>query len=156
MANCTSLPQMCLLGPSLPRIPGRADPQVPSGDVSGNVKYGRIPYVYFYTDAGKDDAAYGMLDIEFALYRTQASNLCIELYCIGDGFQSGTGTCNGHPLSIKLRTGDELVARADWFYPDIMDGHADPVHFTTTLHLPEADFTKIENIYIPPAKGSVR
>src|SRR5262245_14401425 len=69
MADCRSLPQMCLLGPVPPRTPGRSDAQVPSDAERGASRYGRIPFVYFYQDGATADPAFGLLDIEVAIQR---------------------------------------------------------------------------------------
>src|SRR5215475_4631789 len=70
MAECRSLPQMCLLGPVPPRTPGRSDAHVPSEVSRGESKYGRIPFVYFYHESSvKADAAFGLLDIEISIQR---------------------------------------------------------------------------------------
>jgi len=66
VVECRSTPQMCVLGPMPPRTPGRSDAQVPSDASRGESKYGRIPFVYFYQDHVKDDATFGLLDIEIA------------------------------------------------------------------------------------------
>lgn len=154
MNACTSLPQLCLLGPPPPRMPGRADPQVPANFPDAPVKYGRIPHLYFYVDGQGNDAAYGLLDIELALHALP-HGLAFELYCIGDGYQSGTGIASA-PLVIEIRSAAHVMNRVSWRYPDILGGNSDPMHFSATLALPSADFSLVDHILIPPAKGQVR
>ena len=105
MAECRSLPQMCLLGPVPPRTPGRSDAQVPSDASRGDSKYGRIAFVYFYQDGVKADPLFGLLDIEIAIQRRGPGAFQFEIYCIGDGYQSGHGSSQPQPLAIEFRNG---------------------------------------------------
>ena len=57
--------QTCGLGVLPPRMPDRADPQVPDDAALGDVRYGRIGHVYFYDE--NSDASVGMIEVFSAL-----------------------------------------------------------------------------------------
>lgn len=121
VVECLSVPQMCLLGPIPPRTPGRSDAQVPSDAARGESKYGRIPFVYFYQHGVKEDATFGLLDIEIAVQRRGSRAFQFEIYCIGDGYQSGHGFSKPQPLLVELRAGIRTLAIAEWRYPDVLN-----------------------------------
>ena len=149
MVGCRSLPQMCLLGPVPPRTPGRSDAQVPSDIALGESRYGRIPYVYFYSEDRAGDVGFGLLDVEIAVQRRAPDKFRLELYCIGDGYQSGRGANAGSPLRIELRAGTRAVATANWSYPDVLSGHMDPLIFSTPIDLSDEDFEALDRVYLP-------
>jgi hypothetical protein len=155
MADCRSLPQMCLLGPIPPRTPGRSDAQVPSDAARGESKYGRIPFVYFYRDGATPDAAFGLLDIEVAIQRRALGKFECEVYAIGDGYQSGHGASKPDPLAIEFRAGARIIARAEWRYPTVLSGHADALTFSTPLALSDDEFSRLESILLPAARAEV-
>ena len=155
MAECRSLPQMCLLGPVPPRTPGRSDAQVPSDTARGESKYGRIPFVYFYQDGTKADSAFGLLDIEVAIQRLGAGRFQCEVYAIGDGYQSGHGSSAPQPLVIEFRSGARTVTRAEWRYPTILSGHMDALTFSTPLDLTDDDFRQLDSVLLPPVRAEV-
>ncbi len=155
MADCRSLPQMCLLGPVPPRTPGRSDAQVPSDAARGMSKYGRIPFVYFYQDGAIADPAFGLLDIEVAIQRRSAGVFQCEIYAIGDGYQSGHGSSDPEPLAIELRGGGRTVARAEWRYPTVLSGHMDALTFSTALALTDDEFDLLDSLLLPPARAAV-
>ena len=155
MAECRSLPQMCLLGPVPPRTPGRSDAHVPSDSSRGESKYGRIPFVYFYQEGRKADAAFGLLDIEIAIQRRGPKSFQFEIYCIGDGYQSGHGSSKPQPLAVEFRVGGRAVAKAEWPYPAVLDGHMDPLSFSAAIELSDADFQEIDNALLPSMRGEV-
>lgn len=140
---------MCLLGPVPPRTPGRSDAQVPADLARGESKYGRIPFLYFYQDGLKGDATFGLLDIEIALQRRGPRAFQFEIYCIGDGYQSGHGSSRPQPLVIEFRIGAKTVALAEWRYPDVLSGHTDPLTFSCPIDLSEADFDNLDSVYLP-------
>ncbi|MGX9427312.1 MULTISPECIES: hypothetical protein [Bradyrhizobium] len=153
MIACRSLPQMCLLGPVPPRTPGRSDAQVPSDAALGVSRYGRISYVYFYNDDEPDDVAFGLLDVEIAVQRRGRNEFALEIYCIGDGYQSGHGSSAAAPLTVELKAGNRTVATARWNYPDVLNGHLDPLTFTTSITLSEADFEALDHVYLPSVRA---
>ncbi|GGC65142.1 hypothetical protein [Chelatococcus reniformis] len=155
MSDCCSLPQTSLLGPVPPRTPGRPDAQVPNDLADGPVKYARVPHIYFYEAAPQDHAGFGLLDLEISLQRRRDGPARVELYCIGDGYQSGHGSSGGSPLVIELRAGERVVAAVRWPYPDVLNGHMDPMTFEAAVDLSEADFAAIDAIWIPPARALV-
>ena len=153
MVECRSLPQLCLLGPMPPRTPGRSDAQVPSDASRGESKYGRIPFVYFYQAGGQDDATFGLLDIEIAVQRRGPENFQFEVYCIGDGYQSGQGSSESQPLVVELRCGNRTVAVAEWRYPTVLNGHMDALTFSKAIELTESDFAKLDCAYLPSVRA---
>jgi hypothetical protein len=155
MVECKSLAQMCLLGPVPPRTPGRSDAQVPSDSSRGASRYGRIPFVYFYHNGAKEDPAFGLLDIEIAIQRRAPGSFQFEIYCIGDGYQSGQGSGGPQPLSVEFRAGDRTVARAEWFYPTVLNGHMDALSFSAAIELSEADFQRLDAVVLPSVCAEV-
>jgi len=153
VVECRSLPQMCLLGPMPPRTPGRSDAQVPSDADRGKSKYGRIPFVYFYREGAQADPAFGLLDIEIAIQRRGANAFQFEIYCIGDGYQSGHGSSKPQPLSIEFRIGARTAARADWPYPTILNGHMDALTFSAPIALTDRDFEQIDSAWLPSVRA---
>lgn len=155
MVECRSLPQMCLLGPIPPRTPGRSDAQVPSDSSRGESKYGRIPFVYFYQTDAKADPAFELLDIEISIQRRGPKSFQFEICCIGDGYQSGHGSSKPQPLEIEFRVGVRPVAKVQWAYPAVLDGHMDPLSFSTGIELNDADFQNIDSALLPSVRGEV-
>jgi hypothetical protein len=152
VVECRSLPQMCLLGPTPPRTPGRSDAHVPSDAESGDSKYGRIPYVYFYQNGRDGDATFGMLDIEIAVQR-RGKKFQFEIYCIGDGYQSGHGSSDLQPLAIEFRAGSRTAAVAEWRFPKVLNGHMDPLTFSAEIALDENDFREIDIVFLPSVRA---
>lgn len=155
MAECRSLPQMCLLGPMPPRTPGRSDARVPSDASRGESKYGRIPFVYFYHVDVPADPAFGLLDIEIAIQRRGPQSFQFEIYCVGDGYQSGSGSSEPQPLVIEFRAGSRAIARAEWSYPAVINGHMDPFSFSAAIELNDSNFREIDGAVLPSVRGEV-
>jgi len=144
---------MCLLGPMPPRTPGRSDPQVPSDASRGDSKYGRIPFVYFYWEGLKADPTFGLLDIEIAIQRRGSDAFQFEIYCIGDGYQSGHGSSKPQPLAVEFRIGARTVAKADWPYPTVLNGHMDALTFSAPIAITDGDFEKIDSALLPSVRA---
>jgi len=155
VAECRSLPQMCLLGPVPPRTPGRSDAQVPSDAARGESKYGRIAFVYFYRAGAKADPAFGLLDIEIAIQRRGPDAFQCEVYAIGDGYQSGHGASEPQPLAIEFRAGSRTVARTEWHYPKVLSGHMDALTYSTSVALSDDEFQQLDCIFLPAARAEV-
>jgi len=153
VVECKSLPQMCLLGPMPPRTPGRSDAQVPSDASRGESKYGRIPFVYFYQDGLQADPVFGLLDIEIAIQRRAANVYQFEIYCIGDGYQSGHGSSSPQPLAIEFRAGARTVAKAEWRYPTVLNGHMDALTFSAPVEMTDRDFADIDIAWLPSVRA---
>ncbi|MBR0932736.1 hypothetical protein [Bradyrhizobium jicamae] len=128
---------------------------MPSDASRGESKYGRIPFVYFYHDGVKADAAFGLLDIEIAIQRRGPRSFQFEIYCVGDGYQSGHGSSKPQPLAIEFRAGARAVAKAEWTYPAVLDGRMDPFGFSAAIELDEADFRDIDSALLPSVRGEV-
>jgi hypothetical protein len=149
VVECRSLPQMCLLGPMPPRTPGRSDAQVPSDAGRGESKYGRIAFVYFYQEGLKADPVFGLLDIEIAVQRRGPQAFQFEIYCIGDGYQSGQGSSKPQPLAIEFHAGGRTVAKAEWRYPAVLNGHMDALTFAASIELTDRDFADLDSALLP-------
>ena len=154
MVECRSFPQMCLLGPMPPRTPGRSDAQVPSDASRGESKYGRIPFVYFYQEGLKADPTFGLLDIEIAIQRRTPQAFQFEIYCIGDGYQSGHGSSRSQPLAIEFRAGTRVVATTEWRYPDVLNGHMDALTFSVPIAMTDNDYRAIDGAVLPSVRAS--
>jgi hypothetical protein len=149
VVECRSLPQMCLLGPMPTRTPGRSDAQVPSDADRGESKYGRIAFVYFYQEGLKADPVFGLLDIEIAIQRRGPQAFQFEIYCIGDGYQSGQGSSKPQPLAIEFRADGRTVAKAEWRYPTVLNGHMDALTFAASIELTDRDFADLDSALLP-------
>jgi hypothetical protein len=101
----------------------------------------------------KGDATFGLLDIEIAVQRRGPQTFQFEIYCIGDGYQSGHGSSRPQPLLVELRIGTKIVAVAEWRYPDVLSGHSDPLTFSGPIDLAEDDFKGLESVYLPSARA---
>jgi hypothetical protein len=145
---------MCLLGPMPPRTPGRSDAQVPSDASRGDSKYGRIPFVYFYQEGLKADPTFGLLDIEIAIQRRGPNAFQFEIYCIGDGYQSGHGSSKPQPLAVEFRIGARTVAKADWPYPTVLNGHMDALTFSAPIAITDSDFEQIDSALLPSVRAA--
>jgi hypothetical protein len=154
VVECRSLPQMCLLGQAPPRTPGRSDAQVPSDASRGESKYGRIAFVYFYQEGVKTDPVFGLLDIEIAIQRrAPKGSFQFEIYCIGDGYQSGHGSSAPQPLAVEFRAGARTVAKAEWRYPTVLNGHMDALTFSAPIELTDRDFADIDSAWLPSVRA---
>jgi len=153
VVECRSFPQMCLLGQAPPRTPGRSDAQVPSDASRGESKYGRIAFVYFYQEGVKSDPVFGLLDIEIAIQRRTTKGFQFEIYCIGDGYQSGHGSSQPQPLSVEFRAGARTVAKAEWRYPIVLNGHMDALTFSAPIELTDRDFADIDSAWLPSVRA---
>ena len=82
--------------------------------------------------------------------------MLLEVYAIGDGYQSCR--CSGWqaPLTIELHAATGAVASAEWRYGDILCGHADPLTFSVELEMSESVFNSIERAVLPPVTGSAQ
>lgn len=153
MVDCRSHPQMCLLGQVPPRTPGRSDAQVPSDTSLGESKYGRIAFVYFYQEGAKTDPVFGLLDIEIAIQRRSPQGFQFEIYCIGDGYQSGHGSSTPQPLAVEFRAGERTVAKAQWRYPTVLNGHMDALTFSAPIEMTDRDFADIDSAWLPSVRA---
>lgn len=153
MAECYSYRQFCSLGPLPPRSPARPDPQVPQNYDLGPCAHGKIGAFYFFTHGSKDDPAFGFFDIEVSVQSLAAGKVRLELYCIADGYQSSRGVSTRHPLRIAIQSGETTLATAEWFFADVICGHADPMHFSADLDIEPASFTSIDRVALLPVAG---
>jgi hypothetical protein len=153
VAACFSYRQFCSLGPLPPRTPGRADAQVPKDQNLGPCRHGKIGAFYFYEVGSKDGPAYGFYDIELSVQRLSSGKVRVELYGIADGYQSSRGIGAKHPLKIALMSDNKILACAEWAYPDVLCGYADPMSFTADVELDARAFPTLDRIDLLNVEG---
>jgi len=111
--------------------------------------------VYFYQDGVQDNPAFGFLDIEIAIQRRGPQSFRFEIYCIGDGYQSGQGSSVPQPLAVEFRAGARAVATAEWPYPVVLNGHMDPFSFSAAIEFSDAEFQAIDNALLPSVRAEL-
>ena len=153
MENCYSYRQFCSLGLPPPRTPARPDPQVPKDRELGPCSHGMIGAFYFYAVGSEDDPAFGFFDIELSVQRVAENTVRLELYCIADGYQSARGVGARHPLKISVVAKDKPLGTAEWHFPDVICGHADPMHFATDLKIADELFARLDRIELNGTAG---
>lgn len=144
-------PQACTLGPPPPRTPARPDPQVPRDAALGRARWGKIGALYVYRDGSRDDALFGLFDIEVSLQRLTDGRARVEIYAIADGYQSGGAKDVVRPLMVSLMRGDGVVAGFRWILPDIADGCADPINCARDIDLEAVDWERVDRIALDAA-----
>lgn len=144
--------QGCILGPLPPRMPDRADAQVPHNPAVGKLLYGRIGHFYFYEAATENCPAFGMIEIEISVQFVGRNRVLIEAYSVGDGYQSCSGSGRDAPLTIELHGRTGIIASAEWNYGDILSGHADPLTLSVETSLSQAEFDAIERVVLTAAE----
>lgn len=153
MGRCYSYRQFCSLGPLPPRTPARPDPQVPKDYKLGPCSHGKIGAFYFYAEGSRDDPAFGFCEVELSVQRVAKNKVRLELYCIADGYQSARGVGARYPLKIAALAGDEVLGTASWHFPDVICGHADPMHFTADMEIDDGLFAGIDRIELSRTSG---
>jgi hypothetical protein len=153
MTTHYAYPQSCSLGPPPPRTPARPDPQIPREPNLGAARWGKIGAFYFYVQGSSDEPAYGLFDIEVSLQRLSSGKTRVEIYAIADGYQRGGASGSEHPLNIALKRGDRVIARVEWIFPDILDGHADPISLSRDIDLGAAECDDVNLIEIDAPRG---
>jgi hypothetical protein len=156
LVRCRSLLQFASFGPIPPRTPGRPDAQVPEDPEAGPAIYAKLPHVYFYDANHPDDPAFGFIDIEVSVQRRADDRFRLDLYCTGDGHQSGAGLPSGEGLRIDVTAGDEIVATVAWEFREVSSGRCDPVTFGAWLTMKVEDFRRIDRISFPPSPAVCR
>jgi hypothetical protein len=77
----------------------------------------------------------------------------LELYCIADGYQSARGVGARHPLKIGVLAGEKVLGTASWYFPDVICGHADPMHFAADLEIDDELSAGIDRIELARTSG---
>ena len=149
MFQCRSEPQLISLGRVPPRTPGRSDAQVPHDPEQGESRYARISHLYFYSGSSFSDPVYGLLDIEIALQQRRDEDVWLEIYCVGDGYQSGRSSGAEQPLIVEILHGERKLTTVAWNYPDVLCGHFDPMYFEAKTDLSPRDFEAADRISLP-------
>jgi hypothetical protein len=139
-----------------PRTPARPDPQVPRDRKLGVCAHGAIGAFYFYADGSRDDPAFGFCDIEVSVQRVAEGKVRLELYCIADGYQTARGVGSAHPLKIAVIAKETVLAVAEWHFPDVICGHADPMNFATDVDISDELFAQIDRIELQATTGESR
>ena len=153
VGQCYSYRQFCSLGPLPPRTPARPDPQVPKDYKLGPCVHGKIGAFYFYAEGSQDDPAFGFCEIELSVQYVARNRMRIELYCVADGYQSARGVGVRHPLKIAVFAGETVLGTANWHFPDVICGHADPMHFAADIDLDEGLFPTADRIELSRTSG---
>lgn len=153
MGGCYSYRQFCSLGPLPPHTPARPDAQVPQDPRLGPCRHGKIGAFYFYLVGSKDEPAFGFVDIEISVQRLSSGKVRLELYGIADGYQSARGLGRRYPLKLALASGTEVLACAEWPFPDVICGHADPMTFATDIDLDTGAFQRLDRIDLLAVEG---
>jgi hypothetical protein len=159
MIECRSEPLLGSLGRIPPRTPGRSDAQVPCEASLGEAQYASFPHLYFYAEPEGTDPIFGLLDIEIAIQLRRSGEVWLEVYCVGDGFQSGHGSGRENPLVIEVLNDARTLVTVDWPYPEVMCGHFDPMTFAKKTPMSAEDFSVADRIRLPAvhaAAGSCR
>jgi hypothetical protein len=104
-------------------------------------------------DGSRDDPAFGFCEIELSVQRVAENRVRLELYCIADGYQSARGVGARHPLKIAVLAGEKVVGTANWYFPDVICGHADPMHFTADLEIDDELSAGIDRIELARTSG---
>ena len=156
LSRCHSLAQFASFGPPPPRTPGRPDPQVPEDPGAGPAIYARLPHIYFYDANRSDDPAFGFIEIEISVQHRADGHYRLDLFCIGDGHQSGAGLPNGEGMRLDLLAGDRVVATASWVFREVSSGRCDPLTFTASLTMSDEDYQKIDRVRLPSAAAVCR
>ena len=146
VGECYSYRQFCSLGPLPPRTPARPDPQVPRDSKLGPCAHGKIGAFYFYEKGSDRDAAFGFFDVELSVQGIATGTIRLELYCIADGYQTSRGIGAGHPIKLEVRAGGKPVGFAEWHFPDVICGHADPMSFSIDIEVGDTPFSSIDRI----------
>jgi hypothetical protein len=153
LRSCYSYRQFCSLGPLPPRTPARPDPQVPKDYKLGPCAHGKIGAFYFYADGSRDDPAFGFCEIELSVQRVAEKRVRLELYCIADGYQSARGIGARHPLEIAVLAREKVLGTASWYFPDVICGHSDPMHFAADLDIDDGLFAGIDRVELGGTSG---
>ena len=153
LGSCYSYRQFCSLGPLPPRTPARPDPQVPKDHKLGPCAHGKIGAFYFYPDGSRDDPAFGFCEIELSVQLVAEHRVRLELYCIADGYQSARGVGASHPLKIAVLAKEKVLGTTNWHFPDVICGHADPMHYAADLQIDDRLFSAIDRIELSATPG---
>jgi hypothetical protein len=153
VGTCYSYRQFCSLGPMPPRTPARPDPQVPQDSKLGPCSHGKIGAFYFYAEGSEDDPAFGFCEIELSVQRVAENTVRLELYCIADGYQSARGIGARYPLKIAMLAKNRVVSATAWHFPDVICGHADPLHFAADIAVADEVFAEIDEVELAAVSG---
>jgi hypothetical protein len=151
---CRSSRRLTSLDRLPPRSPGYGDAQVPDRP-SPLTRHGAIAHYWFYIEGSDDNVAFGLRDIEVSVTPITPEEALVELYCIGDGFQSGHGRCLDRAIPIELRSGDAVLARLQWRFPDILSGHADPITASWRVAMNHSQVAALDSLILAQADAFV-
>lgn len=126
---------------------------MPKDTKLGPCAHGKIGAFYFYADGSTDDPAFGFCDIELSVQRVTENTMRLELYCIADGYQSARGVGARHPLKLAVLAGETVLGTASWHFPDVICGHADPMHFAADIRLDDGLFANLDRVELSRTSG---
>jgi hypothetical protein len=153
VGECYSYRQFCSLGPLPPRTPARPDPQVPRDRKLGPCVHGKIGSFYFYEKGSDNDAAFGFFDVELSVQSIAGGKARVELYCVADGYQTSRGIGAGYPIRLLIMAGGKTAGSAEWPFPDVICGHADPMNFFADIDIGDTSFSLIDRIDLLEVDG---
>lgn len=52
-----------------------------------------------------------------------------------------------------MLAGETVLGEASWHFPDVICGHADPMHFAVDIRLDDALFAKIDRVELSRTSG---
>ena len=55
--------------------------------------------------------------------------------------------------AIELRAGARTVAKAEWQYPVVLNGHMDALSFSGPIELSDRDFGEIDSVLLPSVRA---
>jgi hypothetical protein len=58
-----------------------------------------------------------------------------------------------HPLKIAVLAKDKVLGIASWHFPDVICGHADPMHYAADLQIDDGLFSEIDRIELAATPG---
>ncbi len=85
------------------------------------------------SDAGRGDSKYGRIPFVY-FYREGCSS-------------------KPQPLAVEFRIGARTVAKADWPYPIVLNGHMDALTFSAPIAITDGDFEKIDSAFLPSVRA---
>src|SRR5258708_18328626 len=95
----------------------------------------------------------GFFDIELSVQSISTGKIRVELYCVADGYQTSRGVGAGHPIKLAIMAGGKLVGSAEWPFPDVICGHADPMNFSDDIDIGDTSFSLIDRIDLLEVDG---
>ena len=65
----------------------------------------------------------------------------------------GSSGIQPEPLAIEFRAGARTVAKAEWRYPTVLNGHMDALTFSAPIELTDRDFADIDSAWLASVRA---